>query len=121
MAVDRYANQRRPPSWSGGSDVDLMLRPCLDCGRLATGSRCGICASTRNRTNPYTTQSWRQLSLAVVVRDGACVRCGGGHRLSAHHITPRVEGGPDALENLEALCVRCHGRASADERRSCGT
>jgi 5-methylcytosine-specific restriction endonuclease McrA len=37
--------------------------------------------------------------------------------LAAHHVVPRAEGGPDALENLEALCVTCHGRESAEERR----
>jgi len=97
--------------------VDLMLRPCLDCGRLARGSRCRICTSTRDRTNPYSTPQWRQLSLAVILRDGACVRCGGGHRLSAHHVIPRAEGGTDTPENAETLCVRCHGRETAEEQR----
>ncbi len=72
----------------------------------------------RARTNPYTTPTWRQLSLAVVERDGACVRCGGDFRLSAHHVIAREEGGPDTPENLETLCVRCHGRETAEERRS---
>jgi 5-methylcytosine-specific restriction endonuclease McrA len=96
----------------------MALKPCLDCGRLANGSRCRICTTTRNRSNPYTTPAWRQLSLAVVRRDGACVKCGGTFRLSAHHVMPRVEGGPDAPGNLETLCVVCHGRESAEERGS---
>jgi|SRR5215217_5838760 len=96
----------------------MTLKPCLDCGRLAQRSRCRICQTTRDRSNPYTTSAWRQLSLAVVKRDGACVNCGSTFLLSAHHIIPREEGGPDAPENLEALCVRCHGRESATERRS---
>jgi 5-methylcytosine-specific restriction endonuclease McrA len=58
------------------------------------GSRCRICTSTRNRSNPYTTPAWRQLSLAVVRRDGACVQCGGTFMLAAHHVIPRAEGGP---------------------------
>jgi 5-methylcytosine-specific restriction endonuclease McrA len=88
------------------------------CGRLAQRSRCRICQSTRDRANPYMTRSWRQLSLMVVQRDGACVRCGSTWLLSAHHVIPRTEGGADAPENLVALCVRCHGRESAEERRS---
>jgi 5-methylcytosine-specific restriction endonuclease McrA len=95
-----------------------VLRPCLDCGRLAQRSRCRICTTTRQRSNPYTTPEWRQLSFAVVQRDGACVRCGGGFMLAAHHVIPRAEGGPDTPENLEALCVTCHGRESAVERRA---
>jgi hypothetical protein len=98
--------------------VDLMLRPCLVCGRLAQRSGCRICTTKRSRTNPYTTPTWRQLSLAVVERDGACVRCGGSFVLSAHHLIPRAEGGLDALENLEAVCVVCHGQESGEEWRS---
>ena len=94
-----------------------MMRPCLDCGRLATASRCRICATRRNRTNPYTTPIWRQLSLVVIERGGACVKCGGTFMLSAHHVIPRAEGGPDTPENLETLCVRCHGRETAAEQR----
>jgi len=40
--------------------------------------------------------------------------------LSAHHIMPRAEGGPDAPENLEALCVVCHGREEAKRRAESG-
>jgi len=96
----------------------LMMRPCLDCGRLASGSRCRICTTRRERTNPYVTPEWRQLSLAVVERDRACVNCGARFGLQAHHVIPRAEGGPDTPENLEALCVSCHGRESGEERRS---
>lgn len=39
-------------------------------------------------------------------------------RRAAHHVTPRSEGGPDTPENLETLCVHCHGRESAEERRA---
>jgi len=90
-----------------------MLRPCLQCGRLARGSRCAGCA----RANPYTTPAWRRLSRAVVQRDGVCVSCGSTFLMSAHHITPRAEGGPDTPENLETLCVACHGRETAAEQR----
>jgi 5-methylcytosine-specific restriction endonuclease McrA len=95
----------------------MPLRPCLDCGRLAKRSRCRICQTTRDRSNPYTRPEWRELSFAVVKRDGACVRCGSTFRLGAHHGAPRAEGGPDTPENLETLCVRCHGRESGEERR----
>jgi 5-methylcytosine-specific restriction endonuclease McrA len=96
----------------------MALKPCLDCGRLARGSRCRICTTRRQRTNPYTTPAWRQLSLDVIKRDGACVQCGATGRLQAHHIVPRVEGGPDTPGNLEVRCVACHGRETAAERES---
>ena len=48
---------------------------------------------------------------------GRRVRCGGTLMLSAHHAIPRVEGGSDSPSKLEALCVVCHGRETATERR----
>lgn len=56
-----------------------------------------------------------------VVRDGAgvCSRCGASgpdSYISAHHVIPRVDGGPDHPSNLESLCSACHGRESAAER-----
>ena len=35
-------------------------------------------------------------------------------RLRAHHVVPREEGGPDALENLTTLCNPCHRRVHND-------
>ncbi len=70
----------------------------------------------RARTNPYTTPTWRQLSFAVVRRDGACVECGSTFMLAAHHVMPRAEGGPDTPENLETLCASCHARLEAEQR-----
>jgi len=55
--------------------------------------------------------------MLVTKRDGACVRCGSTHYLSAHHLDPRRDGGLDVPENLVSLCVRCHGRATAAEHR----
>ena len=91
----------------------MALKPCLDCGRITTGSRCPPC----RRASPYQQHSWRQLSMLVVKRDGVCVRCGSTYYLAAHHITPRNEGGPDHPSNLEALCASCHGRLEARQRR----
>ena len=60
----------------------------------------------------------------VTKRDGACVRCGSTHYLSAHHVIPRAEGGLDHASNLEALCARCHraetAREQAEQRRRPG-
>jgi 5-methylcytosine-specific restriction endonuclease McrA len=36
----------------------------------------------------------------------------------ADHVIPREERGPDVPANLETLCVSCHGRATAAERRA---
>jgi 5-methylcytosine-specific restriction protein A len=33
------------------------------------------------------------------------------------HIVPLWEGGPDCVENTQALCVECHNAKTADEAR----
>jgi 5-methylcytosine-specific restriction endonuclease McrA len=91
----------------------MALKPCLDCGRLTTGSRCPPC----RRASPYQRSSWRQTSLMVTQRDGSCVRCGSRYYLSAHHVIARNEGGSDDPSNLVSLCVRCHAREEAERRR----
>lgn len=95
----------------------MALKPCLDCGRLAKGSRCNICLTIRNQTNPYRDADWRRLSQQVTARDGACVRCGSARYLNAHHVIPRRHGGPDSVENLVSLRVICHGKVEAARRQ----
>lgn len=94
----------------------MAFKPCLDCSRLANGSRCRICASIREQANPYQDANRRRLSRAVTGRDGACVQFGSTHYLSAHHVQPRAEGGPDAPGNLASLCASCHARLEAQRR-----
>jgi 5-methylcytosine-specific restriction endonuclease McrA len=91
----------------------MTLKPCIDCGNLIRDAgRCRACL----QASPYQTSAWRRLALHVVRRDGACVRCGSGFMLSAHHVIPRAEGGPDHPSNLETLCVRCHAQETANDR-----
>ncbi len=92
----------------------MPLKPCLGCGQLAAGSRCRTC----NAASPYQQPAWRRVSRAVAARDGSCRLCGSTHRLSAHHITARDEGGADMPNNLVALCVACHARLEARKRAS---
>lgn len=46
---------------------------------------------------------------AVLARDGMrCVKCGAEDGLQVDHIWPRVHGGGDEPENLQALCATCN-------------
>ena len=60
----------------------------------------------------YDSPEWRKLRRACLYRDRyICQRCNRRFKaedLSAHHLTPRLEGGPDDLTNLITLCVPCH-------------
>jgi len=49
----------------------------------------------------------------VAERDGwRCVECGCMDKLdrAPHHILPKGRGGGDTIDNLEILCIICHGR-----------
>lgn len=60
----------------------------------------------------YNTQAWRRLRRACLYRDRYhCQRCDKRFKselLTAHHIIPRAEDGPDLLHNLVTLCNECH-------------
>lgn len=58
--------------------------------------------------------TWRKLRLMVLRREPLCRRCGAA-ALDVDHIIPRRRGGPDSLENLQALCHPCHSRKTATE------
>jgi 5-methylcytosine-specific restriction endonuclease McrA len=93
-----------------------MARPCIDCNRPTTGTRCPDCAAGRTRPRRrngfYQSPEWRRLSKAARDRDqGECALCGSTNRVQAHHRVHRKEGGPDTLENLVSLCARCHRAA----------
>ncbi len=58
----------------------------------------------------YQTDSWKQLRIEVLKRDGfKCVVAGCGSRASiVDHIKQRNAGGADSASNLRSLCQRHH-------------
>lgn len=90
-------------------------RACTDFTTNLSG-RCDEHQSQQQRkyneqTAYYHTPEWRQLRTACLARDyNQCAACTGTQRLTAHHIKPRPEGGPDTLDNLITLCGSCHSR-----------
>jgi len=57
-------------------------------------------------------QDWREIATIVIQRDHfRCKECKKKTRiLTVHHIIPRAQGGKSVLDNLEALCHKCHDR-----------
>lgn len=52
---------------------------------------------------------WDRRRVAVLARDGRCVRCRAeSGLLHVHHRVPVSRGGNHRAENLEALCENCH-------------
>ena len=58
--------------------------------------------------------AWRIQRRAALERDGhKCARCGATGRLQVHHKQDREDSGGEwdnSLDNLETLCLSCHGK-----------
>ncbi|WP_442969820.1 HNH endonuclease [Roseibium sp. Sym1] len=59
--------------------------------------------------------------------NGRCTECerellfdGGFHEWHVDHVLPVYRGGLTTLRNLQALCVACHSRKSAEEKSDVG-
>src|SRR5262249_51638048 len=58
---------------------------------------------------------WKAIKTVVLTRAGwRCQACGAGGRLDVHHLVKRAQGGSDFdLDQLVALCRRCHALTDA--------
>ena len=68
----------------------------------------------------YYTKRWRRVRRLVLDRDGwRCRACGKAGRLEVDHVIPIASGGGEfwSLENLQALCRRCHFQKTGREVR----
>lgn len=66
----------------------------------------------QQREKPQLPKNWEELRSSCFKRDAHhCMRCDqrlAVTELTAHHIIPRSQGGPDTLHNLITLCCECH-------------
>ena len=96
-----------------------ILRPCLDCGVLAGGSYCPVCARQRDRRRGSTVQrlgsGWAAVSRRVILRDGGlCHICGLAGADTADHLLPRSLGSDSSdVEQLAAAHRSCTSRRGA--------
>jgi 5-methylcytosine-specific restriction enzyme A len=68
----------------------------------------------------YGSQRWREMSRAVIARDGGICRvCGQPGATVAHHLVERRDGGTDDINNLCAVHVACHNRLHPEKGRRC--
>lgn len=84
----------------------MPLRYCHACG-IAHDVRSGCPRRTR-----WGGRKVQDLRRKVLARDQCtCQRCGRRRppsQMHVDHITPRMMGGPDTLDNLQALCAKCN-------------
>jgi 5-methylcytosine-specific restriction protein A len=60
---------------------------------------------------------WQRLREQVLARDGGRCQLCGQPAQQVDHIVPRADGGSDALDNLRAVCGRCHRVVTRNWRR----
>lgn len=77
----------------------------------------------KNYKKSKVTDEWHKTKLACLKRDKfTCQRCekknSQGRGMTAHHVTPRSDGGGDNLENLITLCDPCHDYVEVNELRT---
>ena len=72
----------------------------------------------RSKPSPHRRLS-KKMRYEVLARDGGtCVLCRSqDKRLEVDHIVPLAQGGSDAIENLQTLCIDCNrGKSDRDDR-----
>lgn len=90
-----------------------MAKTCLDCGRVADGSRGSRCKSCQARVRrPYNGTAYRATQTAA-----ACTCCGATDDLTRDHIVPLRHGG--ASGPLRTLCRPCNSSASRHPDNEC--
>lgn len=52
--------------------------------------------------------AWRRRQAEHLALEPTCRRCGQAAEM-ADHIQPRSQGGTDEHDNLQSLCLSCHG------------
>lgn len=90
--------------------------------RLATlAPRLQVATPARVMTDRPRGRAWMDTRMRVAARDGLrCVTCGRpwvASRDRTDHVVPRWQGGSDADENLQSLCVTCHEAKTAAEAK----
>lgn len=99
-----------------------LPRPCLDCGRPSSGSRCADCSRGRQfgTGRPGTSASrgydreWRKVRLQILVRDESTCRWCGGYADTVDHLVPLHQGGARLdPTNLVAACRSCNSGRTA--------
>ncbi len=100
------------------------LRPCLDCGRLARGTRCTTCTQARQRTRNaqpiaryHRTPEHRDRRQRVLARDQHTCNWCGGEADTLDYVIALTLGGPRTDENSVAACTTCNSRRGGFLRR----
>jgi len=81
----------------------MRLRPCLDCGRPSSSTRCPV----HTRPTPYG-HSYRRNRALLLSLTTVCWICGKPGADTADHVVPVSQGGTSALTNLRPAHLSCN-------------
>jgi 5-methylcytosine-specific restriction endonuclease McrA len=97
--------------------VSPIRRPCLNCGTLATGTRCPTCEArhqAKRNAQPnrayHRTREHRQRRERVLARDGHRCHWCGGPATELDYLVPLALGGERSDANAVAACKRCNSK-----------
>lgn len=70
----------------------------------------------------YNSKQWYAIRKQALLRDNwqcrSCGRiCANKREAQVDHIVPKKDGGLDELNNLQVLCIECHGRKTRNEQQ----
>lgn len=93
-----------------------MSRPCLDCGRLAAGTRCTACQRAKEAARPayrraYADPAYRAAKAAS--KGQRCHICGLPGSDTLDHLTPLAAGGPNVSDNWAPAHRSCNSSKGA--------
>lgn len=97
---------------------------CRDCyNESMRGENSKFYIDGRYRHTRLTTAIWQRIRRQVLAKFPVCSICGSDKTRSVHHIIPYRISQDDGLDNLVALCKRCHSkieRITQDCEAQCG-
>jgi 5-methylcytosine-specific restriction protein A len=102
--------------------VALSMKPCLDCGVPASGSRCRRHQREyeRRRGTPAERgydETWRLNVRVAITAQPFCSSCRSTTDLTGDHIVPLSRGGTNRADNIRVLCRSCNSRKGARATR----
>jgi len=125
LAKQNKARKSTETNWSHN-----MQRPCVQCGRACTSTRCDTCdqlhraASVKRGVESekscrfYNSERWRAIRRQQLNADPVCAICGAPATVVDHIIRHRGDKTKFYdVTNLQSLCKRCHDRKTMLEMR----
>jgi hypothetical protein len=112
----KYAQEREVKARSNAEQVQLDLMSMSE----ASASNSALLAQVYDAWPDYPPDWDARRQDLMTARGGRCEKCEASGSLQAHHKVPFWKGGSNKGDNLELLCIDCHGHAHGKNFRAEG-